>query len=181
MYLKTIRNVVKNCGFQRKIQLQILTAERHQQSTYSSYSTTISLWLLMPNSTTNSTKWLQISRADFCSRHGTAWEPLAVSCWSHWTCVLLAFCLSRWFISDTTWFQGSWRVLSGLDRCTFRMHTTETLGTDRSFQTRSYTSTAAVSQCSLMPGCRSLPAAAFKLRIQEPVREGTSNVIVIEI
>lgn len=129
MYLKTIRNVVKNCGFQRKIQLQILTAERHQQSTYSSYSTTISLWLLMPNSTTNSTKWLQISRADFCSRHGTAWEPLAVSCWSHWTCVLLAFCLSRWFISDTTWFQGSWRVLSGLDRCTFRMHTTETLGT----------------------------------------------------
>lgn len=51
----------------------------------------------------------------------------------------------------------------------------------RSFQTRSYTSTAAVSQCSLMPGCRSLPAAAFKLRIQEPVREGTSNVIVIEI
>lgn len=79
LYLKTIRNVVKNCGFQCKIQLQTLSAERHQQPTYSSYNTTGNLWLLMPNSTTNSTKWLQISRADFCSRHGTAGERASSS------------------------------------------------------------------------------------------------------
>lgn len=161
---------MKNCGFQCKIQLQILSAERHQQPTYSSYNTTVNLWLLMPNSTTNSTKWLQISRADFCSRHGTAGEALAVS-WSHWTCVLLAFCSSRWFISDTTWFQRSWWVLSGFDQCTFRMHTTETLGAAAFRQVR-YFHGSHVIQCSLIPGCGILPAAAFKLRIQESLREG---------
>lgn len=93
-------------------------------------------------------------------------EPLAVS-WSHWTCVLLAFCSSRCFISDTTWFQRSWRALPGSDQCALRsMHTTEAVGAALSDRADACHTVFLDAWCGL------LPAAAFKLRIQEPVREG---------
>lgn len=169
---------MKNCGFQCKIQLQILSAERHQQPTYSSYNTTGNLWLLMPNSTTNSTKWLQISRADFCSRHGTAGERASSSVLESLNVCASCFLLEQMLHLGHNVVSEKLAGSAGLrsTRTQINAHT-EAVGAALSDRADSH-----ATQCPWMPGVDSSLQQPSNLGYRnqwgkEGFSQGTSNVI----